>query len=168
MEVDIQQKSIADGGKTKKRPPTATNPMKSTAKPMKINPMTSVEGIPTAVVKDVELQKAEGTLSGLASLKRLGNVKVLTDPAGRNSTIKAKFTLGPLILHVEKLTKRGSVKNLKSATARTNAMLGRIKFSVVNDRASLLSIKLQQPKRVTSLHSHKPPVHLIFLLIFLI
>ncbi|XP_061402725.1 serine/threonine-protein kinase pakF-like, partial [Musca vetustissima] len=95
-----------------------------------------------------DFQKAEGSLSGLASLKRVGNVKVVTDPEGRNSTIKAKFTLGPLILRVEKSFKRGGVENVKSATARTNEMIGRIKFSVVNDRATLMSIKVQQPKQV--------------------
>lgn len=93
-------------------------------------------------------QKAEGTLSGLASLKRVGNVRVTTDPEGHNSTIKAKFTLGPLVLRVEKSIKRAGVENVKSATARTNEMIGRIKFGVVNDRATLMSIKVQQPKQV--------------------
>lgn len=96
----------------------------------------------------MELLKAEGSLSGLASLKRVGNVKLATDPEGRNSTIKAKFTLGPLILRVEKSFKRAGVENVKSATARTNEMIGRIKFGVVNDRATLMSIKVQQPKQV--------------------
>lgn len=97
---------------------------------------------------DSDLQKIEGSLSGLSTLKRVGNVKVITDPEGNNSTIKAKFSLGPLILRVEKSMKRGGVKNVKSATAHTNAMMGRIKFSVVNDCASLVSIKVQQPKQV--------------------
>ncbi|XP_017043618.1 acidic repeat-containing protein isoform X2 [Drosophila ficusphila] len=95
-----------------------------------------------------KLQKAEGRLSGLASLKRVGNVKVISDAEGRNSTIKAKFTLGPLILRVEKSFKKGSVRSVKSATARTNEMMGRIKFSVLDDRATLMSIKVQQPKQV--------------------
>lgn len=100
---------------------------------------------------DVEkLQKAEGSLSGLASLKRVGNVKVISDAEGRNSTIKAKFTLGPLTLRVEKSFKRGSVRSVKSATARTNEMIGRIKFSVLDDRATLMSIKVQQPKQVSN------------------
>lgn len=96
-----------------------------------------------------KLQKAEGSLSGLASLKRVGNVKVISDAEGRNSTIKARFTLGPLTLRVEKSFKRGSVRNVKSATARTNEMIGRIKFSVLDDRATLMSIKVQQPKQVS-------------------
>lgn len=96
-----------------------------------------------------KLQKAEGSLSGLASLKRVGNVKVISDAEGRNSTIKAKFTLGPLILRVEKSFKKGSVRSVKSATARTNEMIGRIKFSVLDDRATLMSIKVQQPKQVS-------------------
>jgi len=96
-----------------------------------------------------KLQKAEGRLSGLASLKRVGNVKVISDAEGRNSTIKAKFTLGPLVLRVEKSFKKGSVRSVKSATARTNEMMGRIKFSVLDDRATLMSIKVQQPKQVS-------------------
>ncbi|XP_017133883.1 acidic repeat-containing protein [Drosophila elegans] len=105
----------------------------------------SKAGASAAVEK---LQKAEGRLSGLASLKRVGNVKVISDAEGRNSTIKAKFTLGPLILRVEKSFKKGSVRSVKSATARTNEMVGRIKFSVLDDRATLMSIKVQQPKQV--------------------
>lgn len=99
-----------------------------------------------------KLQKAEGSLSGLASLKRVGNVKVISDAEGRNSTIKAKFTLGPLTLRVEKSFKRGSVRSVKSATARTNEMIGRIKFSVLDDRATLMSIKVQQPKQVSKMN----------------
>jgi len=97
-------------------------------------------------------------LSGLASLKRVGNVKVISDAEGRNSTIKAKFTLGPLVLRVEKSFKKGSVRSVKSATARTNEMMGRIKFSVLDDRATLMSIKVQQPKQVSavSLFPHSP------------
>lgn len=105
-----------------------------------------------ATVEVEKLQKAEGSLSGLASLKRVGNVKVISDAEGRNSTIKAKFTLGPLTLRVEKSFKRGSVRSVKSATARTNEMIGRIKFSVLDDRATLMSIKVQQPKQVSKMN----------------
>lgn len=112
-----------------------------------------------AAVGEVEkLQKAEGSLSGLASLKRVGNVKVISDAEGRNSTIKAKFTLGPLTLRVEKSFKRGSVRSVKSATARTNEMIGRIKFSVLDDRATLMSIKVQQPKQVSKRNKTTAPL----------
>lgn len=110
---------------------------------------TKAGASPAAGGEVEKLQKAEGSLSGLASLKRVGNVKVISDAEGRNSTIKAKFTLGPLILRVEKSFKKGSVRSVKSATARTNEMIGRIKFSVLDDRATLMSIKVQQPKQVS-------------------
>ncbi|XP_037721199.1 acidic repeat-containing protein [Drosophila subpulchrella] len=109
---------------------------------------SSKAGAAGSGVQVEKLQKAEGRLSGLASLKRVGNVKVISDAEGRNSTIKAKFTLGPLVLRVEKSFKKGSVRSVKSATARTNEMMGRIKFSVLDDRATLMSIKVQQPKQV--------------------
>lgn len=95
-----------------------------------------------------QLEKAEATLYGLATLKRIGNVKIITDPEGKNSTIKTKFTLGPLKLRVEKSFKRGSVRSVKSATAVTNEMLGRMKFRVLDNSATLMSIKVQQPKQV--------------------
>ncbi|XP_055910893.1 uncharacterized protein LOC129945259, partial [Eupeodes corollae] len=118
---------------------SAASPSSVSAKPAKSAPAsTSME----------KLRGAEGSLSGLASLRRVGNAKVVTDPEGRNSTIKSKFTLGPLTLKVEKSFKRGNVRNVKTATARTNEMIGRIKFSVVNDQATLVSIKVQQPKQV--------------------
>lgn len=95
-----------------------------------------------------QLEKAEATLYGLATLKRIGNVKMITDPEGKNSTIKTKFTLGPLKLKVEKAFKRGSVRSVKSATAVTNEMMGRMKFRVLDNSATLMSIKVQQPKQV--------------------
>lgn len=98
-----------------------------------------------------QLEKAEATLYGLATLKRIGNVKIITDPEGKNSTIKTKFTLGPLKLRVEKSFKRGSVRSVKSATAVTNEMVGRMKFRVLDNSATLMSIKVQQPKQVNIL-----------------
>uniref|UniRef100_A0A1A9W513 Uncharacterized protein n=1 Tax=Glossina brevipalpis TaxID=37001 RepID=A0A1A9W513_9MUSC len=126
---------------------TNNNNVKKKQKTASTNTINSNSKIDKAN-KDGEVQKAQGSLTGLASLKRVGNVKVVTDPEGRNSTIKARFTLGPLILRVEKSFKRAGVENVKSATARTNEMIGRIKFGVVNDRAALISIKVQQPKQI--------------------
>lgn len=96
----------------------------------------------------------ESQLFGLSTLKRVGNVKISRkNPAVEEdfTTIKSNFKLGPLTLKVQKITTRPGQKNYKkvrSATATTAEMLGRINLRVKNGVASLYSIKVQQPKQV--------------------
>lgn len=56
--------------------------------------------------------------------------------------------LGPLVLKVEKSFGRGAKRETKRATATTTQMIGRINLRIVNDKAILHSIKVQQPKQV--------------------
>lgn len=103
--------------------------------------------------------KTESQLYGLSTLKRIGNVKIsrrnltapIQDGEEEFTTIKSNFKLGPLILKVQKTTTKPGQKNYKkvrSATATTAEMLGRINLRVKNGVASLYSIKVQQPKQV--------------------
>lgn len=64
------------------------------------------------------------------------------------TTVKSNFILGPLTLKVEKSFGRGLKKELRSATATTTEMVGRISLKVVNGAATLHSVKVQQPKQV--------------------
>lgn len=89
-------------------------------------------------------KQAKATLYGLASLKRVGNVKVV--PSNDYTTVKSNFVLGPLMLKVEKATEER--RDIKMATATTHEIYGRINLRVVNGQASLHSIKVQQPKQV--------------------
>lgn len=52
------------------------------------------------------------------------------------------------MLKVEKPFGRGANRSLKSATATTTEMMGRISLRIVNGVATLHSIKVQQPKQV--------------------
>lgn len=99
----------------------------------------------------------ESQLFGLSTLKRIGNVKISRKSADDQAqeedftTIKSNFKLGPLTLKVQKITTRPGQKNYKkvrSATATTAEMLGRVNLRVKNGVASLYSIKVQQPKQV--------------------
>lgn len=98
----------------------------------------------------------ESQLFGLSTLKRIGNVKISRkNPDAQTeedfTTIKSNFKLGPLTLKVQKITTRPGQKNYKkvrSATATTAEMLGRVNLRVKNGVASLYSIKVQQPKQV--------------------
>lgn len=83
---------------------------------------------------------------GLSSLKRTGNVTV--NAMADYTTVKSNFILGPLTLKVEKSFGRGLKKELRSATATTTEMVGRISLKVVNGAATLHSVKVQQPKQV--------------------
>lgn len=70
------------------------------------------------------------------------------------TTVKTNFVLGPLVLKVEKAFGRGVKRELKSATATTTEMIGRINLRIVNGAATLHSIKVQQPKQVTGYVYH--------------
>lgn len=91
-------------------------------------------------------KQAKATLFGLSSLKRVGNVKVT--PSGDYTTVKSNFALGPLMLKVEKMNGKPEKRDIKMATATTHEIFGKINIRVVNGKASLHSIKVQQPKQV--------------------
>lgn len=91
-------------------------------------------------------KQAKATLFGLPSLKRVGNVKVT--PSADYTTVKSNFALGPLMLKVEKMSGKPEKRDIKMATATTHEIFGKINIRVVNGKASLHSIKVQQPKQV--------------------
>lgn len=93
------QTSKAKPTTTKPKPPTKATkpkrkpPVKNTSK----KPVTNKNKIKTS---DKNKPRAKGTLYGLSSLKRDGDVTVsiMSD----HTTIKSNFVVGPLILRVEK------------------------------------------------------------------
>lgn len=91
--------------------------------------------------------KARATLYGLASLQRSGDVSV--NMMSDHTMIKTRFTLGPLILKVEKEFGRAAKKELRSATATTAEMSGKLSLRVLHGGAATLnSIRVLQPKQV--------------------
>lgn len=92
------------------------------------------------------INRARGTLHGLSTIKRHGNVRVTPTP--EYLSVRSNFVLGPLVLKVEKSFGRGGKRETKRATATTTQMIGRINLRIINDRATLHSIKVQQPKQV--------------------
>ena len=66
-----------------------------------------------------------------------------------HTMIKTRFTLGPLILKVEKEFGRAAKKELRSATATTAEMSGKLSLRVLHGGAATLnSIRVLQPKQV--------------------
>lgn len=91
--------------------------------------------------------KARATLFGLSSIKRDGDVTV--NLMSDHTTVRTNFALGPLTLRVEKEFGKGARRELKSATATTAEMRGKLSLRVGNDgTAKLHSIRVLQPKQV--------------------
>lgn len=66
-----------------------------------------------------------------------------------HTTIKTKFSVGPLVLKVEKEFGRAAKKELRSATATTAEMSGKLSLRVLHGGAATLhSIRVLQPKQV--------------------
>lgn len=90
--------------------------------------------------------RARGSMYGLSSLKRSGNVRITN--VNDLTRIRSNFLLGPLTLKVTKSFGRGNKRELRSATATTTEMHGRIILEIRNGMAILKTIKVQQPKQV--------------------
>ncbi|GLH01592.1 Uncharacterized protein GBIM_07695, partial [Gryllus bimaculatus] len=90
---------------------------------------------------------ARATLYGLASLKREGDVSV--NMMSSHTTVRTRFTIGPLMLKVEKEFGRGAKKDIRSAVATTTEMTGKLNLRVRHGGAAALhSIRVLQPKQV--------------------
>ncbi|CAH1737711.1 unnamed protein product [Aphis gossypii] len=91
--------------------------------------------------------RARATMYGLSSLRRDGDVTV--NVMNTHTTVKTKFLVGPLTLKVEKEFGRGAKKELRSATATTGELVGRLNLRVLTGGAATLhSIRVHQPKQL--------------------
>nr|XP_018915866.1 PREDICTED: acidic repeat-containing protein-like isoform X2 [Bemisia tabaci] len=91
--------------------------------------------------------RAKATLYGLSSMRRDGDVTA--NVMRSHTTVRAKFLVGPLTLKVEKEFGRGVKKELRSATATTAELVGKLNLRVVQGGAATLhSIRVLQPKQV--------------------
>lgn len=111
-----------------------------------------------------QINRARGTLHGLSTLRRHGNVRVT--PNADYIAVRSNFVLGPLVLKVEKSFGRGTKRETKRATATTTQMIGRINLRIVNDSATLHSIKVQQPKQVNAASDRRQLVHILIFRFF--
>jgi len=95
-------------------------------------------------------QKREmGSLSGIASLKRDGDVSVYRNQEGTD-IIKSEFTLGPLSLEVTKTDGGvGKAQNIKIARAVTEKLKGKMVIKVKADGSThVKSVKFEKPQQV--------------------
>lgn len=84
--------------------------------------------------------KIRGWLYGMSTLKRSGDVSIFIRENYR--TIQCPFALGPLELKVSKTVGTGKAKRTKSATAKTDRMLGLmdLKIDRINGEAEITNV----------------------------
>lgn len=129
-----------------KAPTKATKPKPKPTKTTTKKPATNKTKNKTKT-SEKSKPRAKGTLYGLSSLRRTGDVSVSI--MADHTTVKSNFAVGPLILRVEKEVGRGAKKDIRSATATTAEMLGKLTLRVNNQGvATLHTIKVLQPKQV--------------------
>ncbi|KAL4704942.1 hypothetical protein ACJJTC_013399 [Scirpophaga incertulas] len=151
---------------TKAKPTTIrTKPPKKSSKPKPKPPTKTTTKKPVIKNKTKTSEKnkprARGTLYGLSSLRRVGDVSV--NIMTNKTMVKSNFAVGPLILRVEKEVGRGAKKELKSATATTAEMTGKITLMVnTQGVATLHSIKVLQPKQVRVDSNHERTRELVW------
>ncbi|CAB3229999.1 unnamed protein product [Arctia plantaginis] len=130
--------------KVSKPPAKITKPKPSKTKTTTKKPSTNKNKTKTS---EKSKPRAKGTLYGLSSLRRTGDVAVSI--MSNYTSVKSNFAVGPLILRVQKEVGRGAKKDIRSATATTAEMVGKLTLRINNEGiASLHTIKVLQPKQV--------------------
>merc|ERR1719341_2317037 len=98
--------------------------------------------------EDVSKGKTMGALSGIATLRRNGDVEVMN--ADGHVVVKSQFSVGPLQLEVSKQSGRGSSKSVQTAKAITEKLAGKMLLKVKTDgSAHVKSGYFQKPEEVS-------------------
>merc|ERR1712223_688397 len=91
--------------------------------------------------------KTLATLSGIATLRRTGDVEVMN--AENHKIVKSKFNVGPLQLEVKKTVGKGKGRSVKTAKAITEKLSGKIVIKVKPDGTShVRSVVFMKPEEV--------------------
>merc|ERR1711976_820362 len=107
---------------------------------------------------NVKDEKMMGSLSGIATLRREGDVKVKEEE--NHKIITSEFNVGPLQLEVSKMYGKGHARTVKSAKAITEVMSGTMSLKVKPDgSAHVKKVVFKEPENVDvkgSLSDNKP------------
>lgn len=97
--------------------------------------------------KDKEEGPAMGSLSGMATLRRDGDVQIKN--AENHKVVKSTFSVGPLSLEVSKKYGSGKARTVRTARAKTAVMQGVMQLKVKEDgSAHILSVVFKKPEDV--------------------
>jgi len=102
--------------------------------------------------------KVMGSLAGIATLRRSGDVTVIDDE--NHKKVESSFTVGPLMLEVSKTIGQGRSRTVRTAKATTDVMTGNMVLKVKPDgSAHVLKVVFSKPDHVDvqgSLSDNKP------------
>merc|ERR1719369_2044372 len=97
--------------------------------------------------KSDEEGKAMGSLSGIATLRRSGDVTVLDEET--HKVVTSVFTVGPLQLEVSKSLGHGKARTVRTAKATTDVMTGVMVLKVKPDgSAHVKKVVFKKPDNV--------------------
>merc|ERR1712020_333701 len=103
-------------------------------------------------------EKMLGSLSGIATLRREGDVMVRDED--NHKIVVSEFSVGPLQLEVSKMYGKGQARTVKSAKAITEVMSGTMTLKVKPDgSAHVKKVVFKEPENVDvkgSLSNNKP------------
>merc|ERR1711892_1040160 len=100
-----------------------------------------------ATHKEMMEAKTMGSLSGIASLRRSGDI--LIQDVDTHKVITSAFTVGPLSLEVSKSYGKGRSKSVRTATAVTEVMNGTMQLKVKADgSAHVKKVVFRNPESV--------------------
>jgi len=99
-----------------------------------------------------EESKSMGSLAGIATLRRKGDVSVMNEE--NHKIVTSAFTVGPLQLEVSKTYGHGKERMVKTAKASTDLMSGHMVLKVKPDgSAHVKKVVFQKPEQVEVLGS---------------
>jgi len=97
--------------------------------------------------KPADEGKAMGSLSGIATLRRSGDVTIQDE--GTHILVTSVFTVGPLQLEVSKSLGHGKARTVKTAKATTDLMTGTMVLKVKPDgSAHVKKVVFKKPEHV--------------------
>jgi len=97
--------------------------------------------------RDDKSEKMVGSLSGIATMERAGDVKVENED--NHKVVSSEFSVGPLQLQVSKIYGKGKARTVKTAKAVTEVMSGTLVLKVKPDgTAHVKKVVFKKPENV--------------------
>merc|ERR1711953_908388 len=97
--------------------------------------------------RDDKSEKMVGSLSGIATMERAGDVKV--EDEDNHKVVSSEFSVGPLQLQVSKIYGKGKARTVKTAKAVTEVMTGTLVLKVKPDgTAHVKKVVFKKPENV--------------------
>jgi len=98
-------------------------------------------------MKQIREAKTMGSLAGIATLRRSGDVMI--QDADTHKIVTSTFTVGPLALEVSKTYGRGQARTVRTAKAVTEVMFGTMQIKVKPDgSAHVKKVVFKNPESV--------------------